>query len=1003
MQIEKIIQAAADKFVAYQLKRTTEDRKPMLQFVLQRTRVQLEQALSTMIGDDFSIANLDALCTGLDEVALTFAPSVLKSLGTENLEADIISQRKSVKWNIMVNMLGETISDDGKPFNPGTINKLNKELFDAIKAALQRETAQNAEFDWEFLRTKLPADLAARFESGKISDADRKGAIDESTKVKIEELGFSDIIAGLGHDPKKLAYFLDISGLDISETDKNRIIYVSFSGLRQGKKDAKLERLLAECSPLLDNVKIISEVPGETEEGHIRLTVEVPAGAKFLLVRGPWNRDIKLNGGREVSFDVILRPGEENELVIMAYNEEAGTRSVEEVRKILQTGDAINEDALIEFLKALSDSTLENVSTDAEKSVLFTRCIEESLIKHFAGSFQEGEAYAERLISFQKNKYVLAIINQVLRLFRSINEKEYPFIKKGEALMFFQKYCVYRIEQSRKSGGSMILANEPGLGKTVTALAATGKDELLVVCPNSAVSTWVEEEVRFFDEPFLTNLAGYPGGKRLDIMSGNKRRGVLTNIEFVRSKDGESDDEASRTDAKFKLLNTRKSTWRERVTIVDEAHFLKNDSQQTEGVSRLEDDFMLLLTASPFKNPVSLCKVMNRIYPHDARFQSLAAFKNAFPQNDPRALKALYVMVQPHMIRFLKSEVMPTSDPGRPADEQPFALPAKKHISPDELGNYSLGLDQQMAILEMFEDWGQWTEEYDHYMPQDKEAKEDGIRGSDNRLTKEHALRQIMNDPRFIGSHETSPKHQMVKQILEKEIAGGNKVVVFCRYHEQIRAYARMLTDMGHNFSQFTGEVTRQGYKKSDLGKIIRYQVDEFDNHILNSKGKPVEAASDQAGKPIFAIDYERLVFQNDPSVMVCLSTYSAGSQSVTFTAAGAMIKDDLPDDCIRDYQAEDRIHRIDVARPKHEVRYYNLIAKYDREFLAEVRTHMIEREDQEGNLEEVSAYDLWFSQGTLDEVHSRNLEAQKTGFELLNNGISTDPDLVEEETPFNL
>jgi len=241
----------------------------------------------------------------------------------------------------------------------------------------------------------------------------------------------------------------------------------------------------------------------------------------------------------------------------------------------------------------------------------------------------------------------------------------------------------------------------------------------------------------------------------------------------------------------------------------------------------------------------------------------------------------------------------------------------------------------------------------------------------------------------------------MAKRILEEELAGGNKVVVFCRYHEQIRAYARMLSEMGIEYAEFTGEITRQRYKKDGDGAKIRYQVDEFDNFILDDQGRPVEAIGRQKGKNMLAIDYERLVFQNDPNVQVCLSTYSAGSQSVTFTAASAMIKDDLPEDCVRDYQAEDRIHRIDVDRPKHEVRYYNLIAQYDEDFLDEVRDHMVERELADGQIQDVSAYDLWFSQGTLDEVHFANLDSQKTGFELLNNGISVDPDLVEGESPF--
>ena len=179
--------------------------------------------------------------------------------------------------------------------------------------------------------------------------------------------------------------------------------------------------------------------------------------------------------------------------------------------------------------------------------------------------------------------------------------------------------------------------------------------------------------------------------------------------------------------------------------------------------------------------------------------------------------------------------------------------------------------------------------------------------------------------------------------------------------------------------------------------------VDENDNHVLDSQGHPVVALNRQRSKYMLEIDYERLVFQNDPEVKVCLATYGAGSQSVNFTAADVIIKDDLPEDCIRDYQAEDRIHRINPQNPKAEVRYYSLISEYDETFLDKMKALMIDKTMPYGSTKIVSAYDLWFEQGTLDGVNLRNLAAHRVGFELLNNGISVDPDLVEEEVAFNM
>ena len=66
----------------------------------------------------------------------------------------------------------------------------------------------------------------------------------------------------------------------------------------------------------------------------------------------------------------------------------------------------------------------------------------------------------------------------------------------------------------------------------------------------------------------------------------------------------------------------------------------------------------------------------------------------------------------------------------------------------------------------------------------------------------------------------------------------------------------------------------------------------------------------------------------------ILLTTYAAGSQSLTFTAADFMIKDDVPKSANENIQTGDRIHRIDPGRRKKEVRYYNMMSSYSQEFL---------------------------------------------------------------------
>lgn len=993
--------SAIDSFVEERMRRAEPEKAALLQFILERTRRHIENILAQHIDDDFSINKMDELCQALDAAPATFDIAVLENIGVPELHHEIIAYRNKVKWDIFVSELQTVLPDDASPFSPSRIQMLNRPLFNAIRDALRRE-AQTNDFDWELLCEKLPEDLASRFEAKKLPPETKRAAAEEETKTVIETMDLTSAVASLRGDPKKLAYFLRLSGLGLSDQQIDRIVYVSFVGLREAMTETKLERLLKEYVEELGETEIANKIPQKTGADRITLTVKIPEGATRLLVRGPWKRDIKVNGKREITFDVVLNPGELNRISLLAYNDDAKTRSAPNEIEVSQTGDPVDIDTLIQFLSELKDETLDAISKDSARRMLFHKCLEESALRHFAGDFKQGLAYLKSLKEKQRHPFVQRVIREIDARFRKIHDMKFPFLREDEDLMFFQKYCVALIDEKRKAGDkSVILANEPGLGKTVTAQVATVDDEVLAVTPNSAASIWIEQQAMFFKRPFLTNLAGYSYADRMRILEDCKSRGVLTNIEFVRYDAEQSGPGHTR---KFELLNRRRDRKKKRVTVVDEAHFLKNDSQQTEGISQLEDDFMLLLTASPYRNPASLCRVMAKLMPRDKRFKSVKAFKRAFPDNDPAALKALHLLVQPHVVRFLKSEVMPTYDRTRPVAHQPLSLPAKDHISPSEIGLFTLTEAQSQAIFEMFQDWDAWTRKYEHYMPRGDLAIEDGIRNPENQLTKQHAFRQIVNNPAYIGSADESPKHKAVMDIVDKELDGGSKVLIFCRYHEQVKAYARFLEERGIEYCMYTGEITKQGYKKDEAGRDMIFAVDEFGNYQL-SNGCPVPIQSRknraQQGKRMLAIDYERLMFQNNAGKKVMLATYSAGSQSVTFTAATAMIFDDLPKDYTEQYQAEDRNHRIDEKRRKPEVRYYSLISKYPSSFLAGMAKHMTQKRRPNGAEAKVSAFEQWFEQGTLDEVHFANLAAQRTSFELLNNGIAADPDLVEIERQF--
>ena len=133
---------------------------------------------------------------------------------------------------------------------------------------------------------------------------------------------------------------------------------------------------------------------------------------------------------------------------------------------------------------------------------------------------------------------------------------------------------------------------------------------------------------------------------------------------------------------------------------------------------------------------------------------------------------------------------------------------------------------------------------------------------------------------------------------------------------------------MGIKYAQCTGKITKEGYKKDANERDEYFKANEFGNPIIGEDGRPIKTTKRKGGKRLPLADYERHVFQNDPNTKILLATYQAGGVGQTFSAANVVIEDDLPEDYVRRYQAEDRIHRIDEDRPKYFARYYSLQIK---------------------------------------------------------------------------
>lgn len=802
---------------------------------------------------------------------------------------------------------------------------------------------------------------------------------------KIEILNLEDAVALLGHQPSKLKAYLNINHPELLPEEIDQLVSHAFKHLHN--------RRIYDYSDFMQSLAApqITRSPKHTAEAAASLEGFVHGGDCVLIKSDASSRRVKVSEHGTFAARIPLIFGTKNTLTITAVNHETKQIGPAEEVTIYQTGEPDDIDALVKLLDQMGSDVLENIKSDPGRHEYVVLQAEQVLIRKFSGSFAKGKAYVENLIAEAKSPAVRKVLKAVLKRFIQIDAMVHPNIKKGHPLYFFQKYCVAEIQHAIAEGkNGIVLANDPGLGKTRTALVAVNGDPATIITPNSVVTSWAEEAQKALVDPDILVLQDMHSKDRKEQLRTSNARHTVTNVEFLRSTEG---------DERYDLLSNEDT-----IVVQDEAHGLLNlSTEQSKGARRLSYKFLLLLSATPAKDPKTLRRILHLLEPGDPRFVSDKAFMQAFPGNDPQALKTLSVLKQQYMIRFTKEDVLETMDPRKPISQQQHCLPRKEHIPEDRMGRFTLTENQCEAIYELFLNFPQWTEQYDRYVPKDAIAREDQLRGNSNALVKTHALRQTANNPSYIGSTEPDPKATEMMKTVVAMLAEGRKIVIFCQYNAQAEKYAQLLK--AHCPSFYTGLTSKQGNRTGPDGKPLLYKKNANGAWVMDNRGLPQE---DPNGEPMSALDYERLAFQNAPERRVMISTYAAGSVGVTFTAGKATIFDDLPDDIVKEIQAEDRTHRIDHEhQTHHSVKYVRMVSRYPQSFLERMKNVWVRRKN-DGTYEEVTsrrkaeqenletAYDTFFAQGTYDEVRLAELATQRTRFRLINDGIEESSELPE-------
>lgn len=832
-----------------------------------------------------------------------------------------------------------------------------------------------------------------------VEDNEQKNAdleFDITSNLKLEEA-----IALLHNDPLKLKRYIQFSHPELSVDEIDKLVIRSFKGLKDSavisNQDIYLEWLEELPAPALDK-----KLESKTEENTITISGNTN-GASHIFVSGAYTRRKKVEVNGKFTITIPLKTGEENEIYLMSLDTKTETRSMQRIFTVEQTSEADDVEALIDLLSELGEKVHKDIQKNPGRLMYLKQCMEQSLIKKFGLRFSDGESYIEKIIKKETiSPTMKKVLHYVLSKFRKINDTEIPGVIEGSHL-FFQKYCVVDIRRRiSENMQGVILANDPGTGKTRIVQGATADMHTTVITPNSVVPAWEEEAGKVLEDANITVLHGEHSSirkKRLETVQKMKHtidtpQHIYTNRDFLRNTEDEE---------RFTLLSDK-----ETIVVEDEAHSRHNeDSEQTKGVKKLEAAFRILVTATPSKNPETFRKMMAIMKPEDKRFSSPAAFAKAFPIHDPQALKTLNLIKEEVTLRFRKEDVMETVDPTKSLSQQKHKLPVKNFL-PEENGAFTMDISQAESIYQMFINWDKWTRKNNKYIPDNDIARNDNLRTS-NGFAKRHAMRQIINNPSYIHSSAKDAKMIKMEANVQSLLKEGRKVIIFCAYEAQAQKYAEAFAK--YKPAIYTGQTS----KKKDVLCRKESTDQSRSEWILDGRNYPIQ---DPTGEPMSALEYERITFQNADDRKIMIATYDAGAVGTTFTAGKAMILDDSAGDCIVEIQAEDRAHRIDPQRLTHaDVKYVKIQSRYPEKFLEATKKRWLVKEN--GHYKEFSSYETaktfaskndadvlnayvhFFAQGTYDQVHSKNLRTQRVIFHLINDGIADDSLLNEGQREF--
>lgn len=360
--------------------------------------------------------------------------------------------------------------------------------------------------------------------------------------------------------------------------------------------------------------------------------------------------------------------------------------------------------------------------------------------------------------------------------------------------------------------GSGGIFNEPRTGKTPTAIAVMemhGGFRNLVVCPASLLLNWEKEIKEWWPEctPHVidTTKAKRPELYREFASAAKKLPSVL-----IMSKDTWKIDK----DVVYEEQGRKKATLAKLVydtVLVDEAHFLRNSTAQTEAIYKIKADHRYAMTGTPTVNhPSDILGTLHFINPK--RFPSYWKFADRYFQvnSGQHSVKPELGWPKPHRKQELQEIVGIDSVQRKRKEVMPWLPPKQFKVISCKMTAKQERLYQEMKTFFTAID-----------KDDDVEIDVEGV------LTQFMRMRQLCLDPRLLDFTEKGSKTVALLDFLENH---REPMVVMSMFTSYLKLIEEDVKKLGLKVGMIHGEMSAVQKNNS----VVSFQQGKIDILLCN-------------------------------------------------------------------------------------------------------------------------------------------------------------------------